>query len=114
MTRGGLLVYPADVGARHLELRGPLGRVGVTAVLPVHLRMATGFPVLLCDPKTGQLVERLNLLSGNPQAEGRFGVHAGPELRSRGVPLAVQFTDRGLVAALDGQAWGRSADVPKR
>jgi hypothetical protein len=65
-TRDYLVAYPTDVGEVELKLSGWFSSFQAAATLPLARLTDAGFPVLFHDPKTGQLVERLNLRSGRP------------------------------------------------
>jgi outer membrane protein assembly factor BamB/tetratricopeptide (TPR) repeat protein len=64
-TRDYLVAYPTDVGEVEIKLSGWFSSFQA-ATLPLVRLTDAGFPVLFHDPKTGQLVERLNLRSGRP------------------------------------------------
>jgi cellulose synthase operon protein C len=109
-TRDYLAAYPSDVGARRLEVRGPLLAFEAAATLPLSGQSGLGFPVLFCDPKSGQLVQRLNL-NGKPPLTTRGGWRLGlplmPELRVAHPRVGVQVSAQGVVVALEGQVWVR-------
>jgi hypothetical protein len=105
-----VLAYPSEVGARRLEVRGPFGMFEAAATLPLDAQRGLGFPVLFCDPKTGQLAQRLNL-SGKPplvtHGGWRLGLPLLPELRLGHPRVGVEVSAQGVVVALDGQVWVR-------
>jgi outer membrane protein assembly factor BamB/tetratricopeptide (TPR) repeat protein len=109
-TSDYLVAYPSDVGARRLEVRGPLAAFEAAATLPLFEQSGLGFPVLFCDAKTGQLVQRLNL-NGKPPLATRGGWRLGlplmPEMRVEHPRVSVQVSAKGLVIALEGQVWVR-------
>jgi outer membrane protein assembly factor BamB/tetratricopeptide (TPR) repeat protein len=87
---GGVMVYPTRVRLQPHWSWVPLG--GTALALPVRIQGPRGLPVLFCDPKDGQLLQRLNF----PAAAG----------------TAVQTLPHRLVVEVGGQAWGlRDADV---
>ena len=63
------------------------------------------FEVILCDPLTGNLVQRLNLSAGMPKRS------VGGEKAPAPVPArpAVAVTPRGIVVLLGATAWGLAA-----
>jgi outer membrane protein assembly factor BamB len=109
VTHDYLVVYPADAGACEVRLEGLFGSFCLAGTFPVHERTTAGVPVLVCDPKTGQLVQRLNLRAAGPEGSfDRTGVGGLlPEVTVRSLPLTVQVSREGIVAALAGRAWGR-------
>jgi outer membrane protein assembly factor BamB len=111
-TRQYLVVYPGDVGARVAGCRSLFGSLTVAAAFPPHEYRAVGFPVLFFDPKTGQLVQRVNVRGGGPLASVRgppqIGEPAVLQLRVEERPVMLQVSCRGLVAAGVGTAIGRA------
>jgi outer membrane protein assembly factor BamB len=111
-TRQYLVAYPGDVGARVVGCRSLFGSFLLAAAFPLHERRAVGFPVLFYDPRTGQLVQRVNVRTGGPQIAVRgplqLGAPAVPRLRFEEQPVMLQVSGRGLVAAGVGMAMGRA------
>ncbi|HJT77424.1 MAG TPA: PQQ-binding-like beta-propeller repeat protein, partial [Gemmataceae bacterium] len=103
-----LLAYPADIGACGVRVESLIGSVGV---LPPR-----AFSVLLRDPKSGALVERLNLRTRKAAAD--WGWQPGgplvPRLAAEAEPLRIQLAPRGLVAAVPGTVWERTSSGPRR
>jgi outer membrane protein assembly factor BamB len=109
-TADHLVAYPADVGARTLACRALFGSLTLLEAFPPPGGSSAGVPVLFCDPKTGQLIQRLNLLcAARAIAWGcwRPGEFLLPQFRLDKPALLLQLSARGLVAAVPGRAWGR-------
>lgn len=80
-ARGHVVVYPLAWASTPPLPRGALPKTS----------RPQDFPILLCDPKDGQLVQRLNF-----PCDGSAG--------------QVQFLTKGLVALSGGEAWGLNTD----
>lgn len=93
-----LLTYPLDGLSHAFQFRCRWVSLQWEVIRPPEDR-PFGFPVLICNPKTGQLIQRLNLSS----PEGRMMI-CKSGLRAA-VPT-VQSTGGGIVVALEGRAWG--------
>src|SRR5262249_55402141 len=70
--------------------------------LPLEGHTGAGFPVLICDPRTGNLVQRLNF----PVDVPRVGVRWVSAPRPAPMRPAVAISSQGLVALLGRSAWG--------
>jgi outer membrane protein assembly factor BamB/tetratricopeptide (TPR) repeat protein len=112
LARGVLCVYPVDVPAVWGRLDWLGLSAGVRITLPVEERPGVGFPVLLYDPPTGRLLQRLNFaLPGpgwQPDVTRSGGLAVLPRLgvgRERGEEPFVSVSDRGLTVAVNGQVW---------
>jgi hypothetical protein len=101
-TSNYLVLYPCDREAVQFRFQWPLGAAEIQVTLPQQSRPGGYYPVLLCEARTGELVERLNFRAAAP----RFLVQpfSTPE-----PDLAVRLSDRGLAVVLDGKAWGLTA-----
>jgi outer membrane protein assembly factor BamB len=73
---------------------------------PLEARADGPFPVVVCDPKAGELVQRLNF----PAPAGDLFL-PGEEEKVR--KPAVQILDRGLAVMREGDAWGLSASLSR-
>jgi hypothetical protein len=62
---------------------------------PLQAEPDRGFSVVCCDPKDGQMLQRLSF-------------------PARGSPATVQIFDRGMAVVLKGNAWGLSGDREER
>jgi hypothetical protein len=113
-TRNCLLAFPCDRPAVRWQVRWPLaGEVRLTVPRPSG--SAEVLPILVYDPPSGRLQERLNFPA--PPGELIFGyrpyVVSGlvPRISRRAATLpesvpAVQVTERGVLVAWRGRAWG--------
>jgi outer membrane protein assembly factor BamB len=101
-VRDYLAVYPGEVGPGGWELRGPFGAVRLAP--PGSGERSSYYSVLLLDPKTGELVQRLNL--GRNEARP---LSKTLELQPRRQRAQVQMLEEGVAVSLDGEAWGRLA-----
>jgi outer membrane protein assembly factor BamB len=102
LLRNYLLVYPGEVGPSGWELRSPFGSLRLAA--PGSDEGSPYYSVLLLDPKTGELVQRVNFRQGEARPPGRT-----LELRPRRRRVQVQVLEEGVAVSVDGQAWGRLA-----
>jgi hypothetical protein len=97
-----LLAYPARPPEVVFTVPALLGRFEWGLTLPAEEQLGAGFPVLLCDCKTGKLVQRLNLPAGEPRLWLRpKGARKQEEERP-----TVAVTPGGLVILRGNQAWG--------
>jgi outer membrane protein assembly factor BamB len=103
-VRDYLAVYPGEVGPGGWELRGPFGALRLAA--PGDGERGRYYSVLLLDPKTGELVQRLNFRqdAGRPLSKTL-------EVQPRRQRAQVQMVEEGVAVSLDGQAWGRLDSV---
>jgi outer membrane protein assembly factor BamB/tetratricopeptide (TPR) repeat protein len=107
---GYLLACPADVGGRGLRVEWLAGSIELAGVYPPR-----EVPLLLCDPKTGAVVERLNLRCGRRVADESCqpGGPLLPRLALETAPPRIQISRRGLVVAVPGAVWGRRSASPE-
>jgi len=110
-----LLAFPSDARTAQFRFRWLFSSVQWVITHPLEEQPGFGLPLVFCDPKTGQLVQRLNL-SGMERA-AKFQTTTGPGLavvpslasmrpaREESSPV-VQFAPHRLVAAVGGQVWG--------
>jgi outer membrane protein assembly factor BamB/tetratricopeptide (TPR) repeat protein len=110
-----LLTYPLDPPADRFQLRWLGASLEWQITRPFADPARRGFPVLLLEAKTGQLLQRLNFTPAGAGLTAR--VVASPAMalmpvlqRSRppaeAVAPAVVLTDQGIAVALEGRAWG--------
>ena len=88
---------------------GAFGALRLAATFPVHERTALGVPVLFFDPKTGQLVQRLNLPGAGPQAMAGRSQRLLPTAEFGAPPVVVRVSGGGLVYAPEAARGGVSA-----
>jgi cellulose synthase operon protein C len=116
---GQLIVYPLDAAALEFRLRGPLGSLECFIASSVVDFSGQGFPVILADPNTGRLDQRLNFTvpASRIRVTARFNPFPArePELLLRTThPLpsaSVQFTGAALTVALPERLWRLTADT---
>jgi outer membrane protein assembly factor BamB len=104
--QGGLVVCPAVMPRRHCRFQWP-----GAAIQYLNDRLPAGqteFPLLVCDPRTGELTERLNF-PAVPRARwtvdgpGEFSVWTGV----LGAARSAVYTGPGLgLVAIGGGVWG--------
>jgi hypothetical protein len=109
-----LLAYPAVSPTDRFGFRWLGTSLELQLTRPPHDPTRRGFPLLVCDPETGKLIQRLNLTAGPvwtsrrsdsteqswlPKVEWRRGVEGGS------TPV-VALTPKGVVVALEQKAWG--------
>ncbi len=107
-----LIAYPTAGRTRKFDSRWLSVSLQLTVAQPPEEHPGHGTPVLLLDPKTGEVLQRLNFFL-DPRSETQVGlgeVLAGrPCLRTKtgaGPPLEVRATSRGLIVAWEGRVWG--------
>jgi outer membrane protein assembly factor BamB len=114
-----VVVFPAASAAPGLQFRWPLGSLQWTIPVPPGAGGRRDFPVLCCDPRNGQAVQRLNF----PQAPSPAFVRAGrteeatllPTLlgtQESAIPLCsnVYFCQGRMIVALPGVVWAVTGD----
>jgi outer membrane protein assembly factor BamB len=107
-----LIAYPSAGQTRKFDSRWLSVSLQLTIAQPPEERPGRGMPVLLLDPKTGEVLQRLNFFP-EPRSETQVGlgdVLAGrPRLRAEsdaGSPVVIREISRGLIVAWDGRVWG--------
>jgi outer membrane protein assembly factor BamB len=119
LHQGQLIVYPLDAAALDFRLRGPLGALECSLASSLADFSEQGFPVILADPKTGRLDQRLNFTA--PGSRLRVTVRlnpfaAEPEFLLRAktsLPSAnVRFAGAAATVALPERLWRLKADRP--
>jgi hypothetical protein len=98
-----VLAYPARPPQVVFTVPALFGRFEWGLTLPAEVRLGAGFPVFLCDAKTGKLVQRLNLPAGSGEPRMRLRQKGAPR---QGDSSAVAVTPGGLVVLHGNQAWG--------
>jgi hypothetical protein len=110
-----LLAFPSEARTAQFRFRWLFSSVQWVITHPLEEQPGFGFPLVFCDPKTGQVVQRLNL-SGMERA-AKFQTTTGPGLavvpsfasvrpaREESSPV-MQIAPHRLVAAVGGQVWG--------
>ncbi|HXG09303.1 MAG TPA: PQQ-binding-like beta-propeller repeat protein [Gemmataceae bacterium] len=114
-----LLAYPVDVPADQFRFRWLGAAVELRITRPLDDPSRRSFPVMVCDARTGQVIQRLNFspagLGVIARAEFTANWAGMPtvsgERQTDAVPV-VLLTDEGAVVALEGRAWGLRG--PKR
>jgi outer membrane protein assembly factor BamB len=110
-----VLAYPARMPQVRFSFRWLFGSVQWTSGFPREVGARRFFTVVCCDPKTGQLVQRLNFLGERDRLTA--GVDPSPKITVlprveawRGLApereAAMQVSGSLLVVARAGQAWG--------
>jgi outer membrane protein assembly factor BamB len=119
--RGQLLVYPAAAEAHGFLFQWLFGSLQWRMVVPSGPDGRYDFPVLCCDPQTGQVVQRLNFRPALPPAavRARTTVEATllPTLLGTSAPAgplrpSVFFCRGRLIVALPGVLWAVSGANP--
>jgi hypothetical protein len=111
--RDYLLTYPAETGSTRIQFRFLWGSVQWER--SASRDDSPGFPLLCCDPKTGQVIQRMNLSANLPHMEihlrraMRFTMQ--PRLESEPVETGVekpvvQVSARGVVVAVGDRVYG--------
>jgi outer membrane protein assembly factor BamB len=117
-TRDALLVYPRESRAVHGQVGWLFGRLLFQLPLPWEEQGRSGYPVLILDPLTGRLGQRLNFPVEPPPAKVQLRLAATPipfpiiEVLTDSAPGSVprfQFSNRGLTALTATGAWGLTA-----
>jgi outer membrane protein assembly factor BamB len=112
--RDYLLTYPANTRSTRIQFRLLWGSVQWERSAGPDEGPDFGFPLLCSDPKTGQVIERMNLSSGQPHS----GIHVrsatrftmqpridiGPVATGEDQPV-VQVSPRGVVVAVGDQLY---------
>src|SRR5207249_558549 len=96
--------HPARPGERAFQVPLVFGTFECGLTLPPEGETGVGFPVLVCDARTGKLVQRLNLPAGVPRLWVGLGGREGADLRP-----GVAISQRGLVIVLSRRVWGLTA-----
>jgi outer membrane protein assembly factor BamB/tetratricopeptide (TPR) repeat protein len=116
-TSSALVACPAEARRTKFHFCWLGAALELTVTQPPEDRPGSGLPVLLLDPQSGRVVERLNLTAPRPRAEGQRHRAAGwevmPELRLEGEPAAgpvVRLTRPGLVVGWEGTTWALRQD----
>jgi outer membrane protein assembly factor BamB len=117
-----LIVYPLEPAGLEFHLRGPFGWLECTCASFDVDQSEQGFPVILADPDSGRLDQRLNFTapSARVRLTARFNLFAAaePEIGLRmTTPLPsvpVRFTGAAAAVALPGRLWILMADKPSR
>jgi hypothetical protein len=111
-TRDGLLAYPSDLGFRRTSVQWLAGALRVGSVHPLRKRSDPILPVLIVDPETGRIMQRVNV----PVERALAGVLAEgwrltPSAISEPLYPVVRVTPGGLLAAVPGWAGARRAGM---
>ncbi len=107
-----LIAYPTTGRKRKFDSRWLSVSLQLTVAQPPEEHPGHGMPVLLLDPKTGEVLQRLNFFA-EPRSETQVGIGDvltdRPRLRMEtgaGSPVVLRETSRGLIVAWDGRVWG--------
>ncbi len=112
--RDHLLVYPGPEAAPGFLFRWPLGTLQWTVFMPAAVGGRHDFPVLCCDPRTGQVVQRLNFRQPPAAALVRTRTTEEATLlptllgtRESAIALSptVSFCQGRMLVALPGSLW---------
>jgi hypothetical protein len=97
-----LLAWPGEERWLRFSVPGPFRPLEWELVLPAAESADGSLPVLLCDRKTGELVQRLNL-PGSPlrAAMAWPGKPSGDEVRPQ-----LRASSAGLLVVAGDRAWG--------
>src|SRR5439155_18871000 len=108
---GMLAVFPSGGRSLHLQFRLLFGSLR-WSIAP-RPEDGQGFPVLLIDPKTGRLVQRLNFDARRAHSDLQCSLQprwsALPDIEIRqeaGARPVVRIAANRMVVALEGHAWG--------
>ncbi len=112
-TASTLVALPASAPRAKVYSRWPLAALELAVTAPPEERPGYGIPVLLFDPASGELLQRLNLAAPRPRPEARLtlgdeAVRVPWQARREPAPEArptMQFTRSGAVIAWEGKAW---------
>jgi PQQ-like domain len=107
-----LIAYPTAGRKRKFDARWLSVSLQLTVAQPPEEHPGHGMPVLLLDPKTGEILQRLNFFPAS-RSEKQVGLDdvlvSQPRLRTEtgaGSPVVLRETSRGLIVAWDGRVWG--------
>jgi outer membrane protein assembly factor BamB len=112
-----LLAWPTAARRANFHSRWLSVSLELGVTCPPEDRPGRGVPVLLLDPRDGQVVQRLNLMPPVPRAQGRLALGeeltAFPRLsagRTAADGAVVRLTAQGLVVGWDNRAWALRPD----
>jgi outer membrane protein assembly factor BamB len=114
LTPKQLFVFPGEVHTEQVEIHWPGIAAQAWLELPCRTERGYYFPVLISDPKTGELVQQLNLPATAPRLGFRFLPDLVPvtiprvdcqQFWSKGAAPLLQILGRGVAVVCDGKAW---------
>jgi outer membrane protein assembly factor BamB len=109
-----VIVYPAETQAVEFRLGMLFGTIECTVAAPAADSETHGYPVIIADPKTGLLDQRLNFPAPRSSVRFRMDIGAGGlEARVRPVPppspSRLRFGAAAATVALPGSLWRLTA-----
>jgi hypothetical protein len=108
-----LIAYPVEPPREQFQFRWLFGGLQWEGRLAEEDDPGRGFPILCCDPKTGRLVQRINLAVPRQSLLGVESNEATilPSLRIKPVEggSLVSLTANGIIVAAGAEGWGLSA-----
>jgi len=117
-TADSLITFPRKGHGVQWQARWLFGTIRVRFTTPPAAGPGKDFPLLVCDPRTGQLMQRLNFPAAAPHAclDGRWDTVAAllPQLSCRVSEIedaapTVHVSKNALTVSWDGQASGLAA-----
>jgi outer membrane protein assembly factor BamB len=114
---GVLLAWPAEARRAKFHSRWLAAALELTVTFPPEGRPGRGVPVLLLDPQSGRVIQRLNFAPPVPRAQGRLAFDEEPaavpglaiECAAADGPI-VRLTREGLIVGWDSKAWALRRD----